>query len=118
MTENEHKQRHIELHKNLNELVVNFIQHNDGALLSQTSVMDLMRWSHEQTINPTASKLEEAAKREGVDAVKDTHNNRSDEIAFLESFLSRSKDVFAGVSDSHWIEVTINERIAQLRAVR
>ena len=45
-------------------------------------------------------------------------NNRSDEIAWLESFLVRARDVFAGVSDFHWLEVTINERIAQLRAVR
>ena len=68
-------------------------------------------WCHEFTATKPVGYLPFCGNRP-------TANNRSDEIAWLESFLVRARDVFAGVSDFHWLEVTINERIAQLRAVR
>ena len=48
----EHKKRHVELHRSLDELVADFVAQT-GRLPSETTIMDLMRWSHEQTIAPT-----------------------------------------------------------------
>ena len=54
MTPEEHRQRHIELHQMLDELVADFIGH--GALgknfPSRTTIMELMAWSRRQTICP------------------------------------------------------------------
>ena len=52
MTRKEHKERHGFLHKELDELVADFIQHGKKRP-SQTTVMELMEWSFEQTTNPT-----------------------------------------------------------------
>ena len=51
MTTEKHRQRHKELHKSLDELVADYLIHNKG-LPSTTTVMELMHWSHQQTINP------------------------------------------------------------------
>jgi hypothetical protein len=40
------------LHQRLDELVADFLTHNAHALPSTTSVMDLIKWSHAQTIEP------------------------------------------------------------------
>ena len=52
-----------------------------------------------------------------VEVQKPSHNNRSDEIAFLESLVVR--DLWSGIQQ---FEVSalkkVNDRIAQLRAVR
>lgn len=45
-------------------------------------------------------------------------NNRSDEIAFLESLLPGLKDKFISLREFVFFESAIDERIAQLRAVR
>jgi len=57
MTREEHIARHHELHRRLDELVADFIRHTD-RLPSQTSVMDLIQWSFEQTKNPTPTETE------------------------------------------------------------
>lgn len=51
----EHKARHKELHKVLDELVADFITHNKNGeyLPSKVSIMKLMEWSYSQTLNPT-----------------------------------------------------------------
>jgi len=49
----EHQHRHQLLHKYLDELVADFIDHNRGKTLNGSSIMDLMAWSAEQTKNPT-----------------------------------------------------------------
>jgi len=53
----EHKARHVLLHNMLDELVADWIDHNidikNGKTLSQTSIMEIMQWSDEQTKNPT-----------------------------------------------------------------
>lgn len=46
-----HKARREELHKALDELVADFIRHT-GGLPSETTVLALMGWSHEQTKKP------------------------------------------------------------------
>lgn len=51
MTPKEHKQRHIKLHRALDELIVDFINHPQN-LPSKTTVIELLRWSHQQTIRP------------------------------------------------------------------
>lgn len=52
MTEEEHKERHKEMHRYLDELLADFITHTK-ALPSETSIYELLKWSHSQTINPT-----------------------------------------------------------------
>lgn len=55
MTQEEHRQRHVELHKYLDELVADRIgaaKYPDNWLPSRNTVMELMQWSHEQTITP------------------------------------------------------------------
>lgn len=52
MGKNKHKARHELLHRELDELIADFICHTKG-LPSRTTVMELMNWSHKQTINPT-----------------------------------------------------------------
>ena len=46
-----HKARHIELHRCLDELLADWIQHT-GKLPSKSTVLDLMEWSHKQTVEP------------------------------------------------------------------
>ena len=52
MDKDEHIRRHKLLHKMLDELVADWINQTN-CLPSQNSVMDLMQWSHQQTIEPT-----------------------------------------------------------------
>jgi hypothetical protein len=48
-----HREQHAQLHKELDELVADFIQHNKDKLPSRTPILDLIMWSHEQTLHPT-----------------------------------------------------------------
>lgn len=54
----EHKARHEELHRALDELVADFIEQkpNGEYLPSKVSIMKLIEWSHSQTLNPTGEK--------------------------------------------------------------
>lgn len=52
MKPKEHKQRHVELHKSLDELVADFIDHTYKTP-SQTTLMEFMKWSADQTKSPT-----------------------------------------------------------------
>lgn len=53
ITSPEHKARHVELHKSLDELLADFIRHNPGKYPSETTILEFLRWSNEQTTNPT-----------------------------------------------------------------
>jgi hypothetical protein len=53
MTKAQHRKRHKELHLALDELVADFILDNNDKLPSQSTVFEIMRWSHEQTKNPS-----------------------------------------------------------------
>jgi hypothetical protein len=55
LTKEEHQKRHEELHKSLDQLIADFITHTD-RLPSETTLIDFMKWSHEQTLNPTEDK--------------------------------------------------------------
>jgi len=48
----DHKARHVERHQQLDELIADFIGHTD-RLPSQTTLMEFMTWSHQQTLEPT-----------------------------------------------------------------
>ena len=57
LTPSEHRNRHIELHKALDELVADYIDHiplekPHWKGLRGTSIMTLMEWSFEQTQEP------------------------------------------------------------------
>jgi len=48
----DHKIRHVELHKCLDEIIADFISHTN-KMPSKTKVLELMDWSYKQTIKPT-----------------------------------------------------------------
>lgn len=52
MDKKEHIDRHIILHKNLDELLADFIGITK-KLPSQTTIIELINWSYQQTKNPT-----------------------------------------------------------------
>lgn len=58
MNRDEHIKRHEELHKAVDELAADYMYHNRRKLLSETTVLDLLKWSNEQTKNPTPFKKE------------------------------------------------------------
>jgi hypothetical protein len=47
-----HRLRHMALHKLLDELAADYLINNPGNLLSDTSIMTLIGWSHKQTKEP------------------------------------------------------------------
>lgn len=51
-TREEHIARHVLLHQQLDELLADFIAHT-GKRPSRATLIELMQWSHEQTLNPT-----------------------------------------------------------------
>jgi len=55
MNPEEHKEKHIKLHKSFDELTADYVSHTE-KLLSETTVMELIEWSYSQTINPKESK--------------------------------------------------------------
>lgn len=50
-TREDHIQRHKELHNALDELLADWITHTEGRP-SETTVLDFIKWSHQQTIDP------------------------------------------------------------------
>lgn len=55
MIKAEHIKKHIELHQSLDQLVADFIRHTKN-LPSKTNLFEFMKWSSEQTKNPTEEK--------------------------------------------------------------
>jgi hypothetical protein len=51
MDKEAHRQRHIELHRALDELLADFITHT-GQRPSQTTLLQFLEWSHKQTVDP------------------------------------------------------------------
>lgn len=57
MKPKEHKQRHIELHKSLDELFTDYILHHPKQIkFTEMPLIKLLKWSHKQTIKPTELK--------------------------------------------------------------
>jgi hypothetical protein len=63
MNQAEHKARHEALHKSLDELLADFIMHNPGKRLRETSLMDFLQWSASQMANPSVNAEGEHAIR-------------------------------------------------------
>jgi hypothetical protein len=49
----QHQARHRRLHTALDELVADFLFHHPSKRLRGTTVMELMLWSHRQTVEPS-----------------------------------------------------------------
>lgn len=56
LNKEEHIVRHKELHKKLDELVADYICCTKN-LLTKTTLMEFMEWSHQQTINPSTKGI-------------------------------------------------------------
>ena len=52
MTIMHHRNRHILLHRHLDEVLADFMN-TTHKLPSDTTVTELVEWSHKETINPT-----------------------------------------------------------------
>jgi hypothetical protein len=52
MTTEEHRERHKLLHEHFDELMADYLLHHKDKLPSNTTLMELMKWSHRQTIEP------------------------------------------------------------------
>jgi hypothetical protein len=62
MTHDEHRQRHIELHRALDELFADFINHHPGETqFLDKPLRELIEWSHAQTVEPDELKTETGA---------------------------------------------------------
>lgn len=53
MTHEEHKQVHIVLHRHFDELLADYLMHHRDALPSKMNFIDFLKWSHQQTLDPT-----------------------------------------------------------------
>lgn len=49
----EHKKRHEDLYAAFDELLADYLRHNRGKRPSTTTALEIMHWSHQQTIKPT-----------------------------------------------------------------
>jgi hypothetical protein len=56
MTRDEHRERHVLLHQMLDELIADYLAHVREARPSNTTLMQLMKWSHAQTQEPATVK--------------------------------------------------------------
>jgi len=52
MTEEEHRQHHVTLHKHFDLLIADYLRNHPRKLLSNTTMLELMKWSFEQTQKP------------------------------------------------------------------
>ena len=57
MTKDEHRQKHVALHKALDELFADFIMHHPcSESFLYRPIKDLIDWSHQQAIEPEEMK--------------------------------------------------------------
>jgi len=57
MTREQHRQRHLLLHRYLDELLADFLMQNQGAFPSKTPLLTLMKWSADQCTFPTDAQV-------------------------------------------------------------
>ena len=89
MKREKHKQRHIELHKAVNELFADFIGYNpclDNYL--DVTINQLMKWSHEQTQYPAkeAHKSHPLPPAEGAEAFLRSHKISGADFVYTTGF--------------------------------
>lgn len=56
MTEKEHKKIHLQLHRSFDELAADWLDNQplkSNKKFSNTTIMELMEWSYQQTLKPT-----------------------------------------------------------------
>lgn len=58
LTLENHRQRHVKLHRALDELAADYLRHHPGVSFSRMSALELMQWAYDQTLNPTPSDEE------------------------------------------------------------
>jgi hypothetical protein len=56
-----HRRRHVELHRALDELVADWVLHQPRGKLCNSTIMELIEWSHRQTIKPAEIESDEPA---------------------------------------------------------
>jgi hypothetical protein len=60
MTHEEHRERHKILHRHLDELFADYIEHHHGEReFTQMPLIKLIQWSYEQTFNPTEKETKQ-----------------------------------------------------------
>ena len=52
MTKEKHIEKHEVMHKNLDELTAEFLTNNPDKMLANTTLLELITWSHKQTLIP------------------------------------------------------------------
>ena len=52
MNQEEHRQRHVELHASFDELFADWIEHTKLSTYTTQPIIELLEWSHQQTIEP------------------------------------------------------------------
>lgn len=85
----QHKRRHVELHRNLDELVADWIWVT-GNIPSDSSVMDLMQWAFEQTKTPSEKSVGVLQKLLGKLPVE--HRETADRMVAREEWAHDIKD--------------------------
>lgn len=53
MTREEHRNQHYHLHHALDQLLADYLVQHKDAIPSTTTVMELMKWSYAQTVEPS-----------------------------------------------------------------
>lgn len=65
MTPKEHRERHKLLHDHLDELIADWLTHHPmGTRPSTSTILELMEWSYQQTVQPTERDGMKGDKRE------------------------------------------------------
>jgi len=66
MTHEEHRQRHVELHRAFDELLADYARHHPQQnKILETEIGVFLGWSHEQTIEPTEVDARKNVERDG-----------------------------------------------------
>ena len=81
LTHEEAIEQHKGLHKSLDQLTACYLYTTQKSLDS-TSVMDLMEWSYQQTINPSCGG------EKNLDQAEDDMDDNSDEVEEVETNVS------------------------------
>lgn len=79
MSAEEHKAKHEELHKHLDELTGDFL-FQTNKLPTEASIMDLLEWSHAQTLTPTGEWHRGRGKGEKVAKTVTFTNKEVEEV--------------------------------------
>lgn len=77
MNNDDHKERHVLLHRHLDELIADWITQT-GSFPSKSTVLELMTWAHQQKENPTPHGHEEKTLCACGDPTLHLHNRKAE----------------------------------------